>query len=391
MAEAETSSARLAYAKESSYGVNPGTGAKFMRITSESLGQKQQRTTSEEVTGNRLPRESIRTGVTAEGDVNFEFSVDNFDDMLEGTMMAALPAAPSLINSTIAVVASTQKFTAASGLSGIAKGQWFRTSGFTDPANNGIFRAAAASTGTEIQVDAGSGLVDEASAASRKIQPSQMLRPGSTLKSFTFERQWTDTTIFEPFVGMVIESLNLSIAREQKITGSVSLMGKDSVSPANSTTMGTIAAAGTQQIASAIDSFRSVREGDLAVDTTYRTTELSFTFNNATRVKKDAASLSPFGVGLGVIEITAEWTVFLSTKALIDKYKNNSTTLLSFRIIGPSASAADYVFTFTKARITDLSDPITGNSDDGYIKLSLAAETDSDGVAFQIDKVPAIP
>ncbi len=33
MAEAETSDARLAYSRESVFGTNPGTGAKFIRIT----------------------------------------------------------------------------------------------------------------------------------------------------------------------------------------------------------------------------------------------------------------------------------------------------------------------------------------------------------------------
>lgn len=393
MAEAETSSARVAYAKESSYGVNPGTGAKFMRITSESLGQKQNRTTSEEVTGNRLPRESIRTGVNAEGDTAFEFSVNNFDDFIEGLMMAALPAAPTLITGSLAVVAATQKITSSGtpSLAGMAKGQWIRTSGFTDPANNGIFRVAAASISTEVQLETGSGLVNEASASGRNVQPSQMIRPGSTLKSFSLEKQWTDVTVFEEFNGMVIESFSLSMAVDQTITGSISWMGQNAGTIGNTTVMGTIAAAGTEQIASAVESLRNIREGGFVTDSAYRTTELSLNFSNATRLKKDAASLSAFGVGLGIIEVGVDWTIFLKDKTLIEKFRNNTTTSLSWRINGPLATSPTYVFTLTKARITDSSDPISGNSDDGFLKLTIAAETDSDGVAVQIDKVPAIP
>lgn len=390
MAEAETSSARLAYVKESSYGVNPGTGAKFLRITSESLKQDQQRTTSEEVTGSRLPRESIRTGVSASGDVNFEVSAGTIDDLFEGAMMASLPAAPSVITASIAAVASTQKFTAASGLGGLVKGQMVRTAGFTAPANNGIFRLAANSTATEITVETGSGIVDEAS-ASRSIQPSQMLRPGSTLKSFTLERQWTDATIFEEFNGMVIESLSLSAAVDQVMTGSVTFMGKDAGTVGTSSVMGTVAAVNTEQIASAVEALRNIREGGYVADAAYHTTELSLQFNNATRIKKDAASLSAFGVGLGIIECTATWKIFLSSKALIDKFRANTTTSLQWRIIGLGASSPTYVITMTKARITDLDDPITGNSEDGFLNLTLMAETDADGVAFQIDKIPTIP
>lgn len=392
MAEAETGSARLAICEESTYGTNPATGAKFLRITSESLKQTQQRTTSEEVTGNRNPRESIRTGINAEGGVEFEFSVNNFDLLIEGAMMADLPAAPSLITGTLTAVAATQKITSSGtpSLAGIVKGQWVRTSGFSNAANNGIFRAASNSTSTELTLETGSGITDEVGASGRNVQPSQLIRPGSTLHSYTLERQWTDVGVFEQFNGMVIESLDLSLAVEQTITGSVSFMGKDAAAATGTTGMGTIAAAGTEQIAAAVEAFRNVREGSLAADTDYRTTELSLSFSNATRIKKDAASLTPFGVGLGVIEITASWKVFLADKDLVDKYRANSTTPLSFRILGPSASDPTYVFTLPKARITDLTDPITGNSEDGFINLSLAAETDANGVAFQIDKVPAI-
>lgn len=392
MAEAETSSARLAIAEESTYGTNPATGAKFLRITSESLKQTQQRVTSEEVTGNRNPRESIRTGINAEGGVDFEFSVNNFDTLIEGAMMNDLPAAPTLITGSLQAVAATQKITSSGtpSLAGIVKGQWVRTSGFTNAANNGVFCAAAASTSTELTLETGSGIVDEASASGRNVQPSQMIRPSNSLKSYTLERQWTDITVFEQFNGMVVESLDLSLAVEQTITGSVSFMGKDAAAPTTSSAIGTISAAGTEQIAAAVEAFRNVREGGYVSDTTYRTTELSLSLSNATRIKKDAASLTPFGVGLGVIEITASWKVFLANKNLIDKYRNNTTTALSFRILGPGASDPTYIFTLPKARITDLSDPITGNSEDGFINLSLAAETDTNGVAFQIDKLPAI-
>lgn len=392
MAEAETSSARLAIAEESTYGTNPATGASFLRITSESLKQTQQRVTSEEVTGNRNPRESIRTGINAEGGVDFEFSVNNFDLLIEGAMMNDLPSAPTVISGSLAAVAATQKITSSGtpSLAGIVKGQWVRLAGFTNPANNGIFRAAAASTSTELTLETGSGIVDEASSSGRSVQPSQMIRPSNSLKSYTLERQWTDISVFEQFNGMVIESLDLSLAVEQTITGSVSFMGKDAAAPTTSAGIGTIAAAGTEQIAAAVEAFRNVREGGFVADTSYRTTELSLSFSNATRIKKDAASLTPFGVGLGVIEITANWKVFLANKNLIDKYRNNTTTPLSFRVLGPGASDPTYIFTMPKARITDLSDPITGNSEDGFINLTLSAETDTNGVAFQIDKVPAI-
>lgn len=386
MAEAETSDARLAYSRESTYGVNPGSGAKYLRMTSESLQRRQGNTKSEEITGDRNPRQNIRTTIDAGGDFSFEFSANNFDDLLEDACMADFPAMPSVIEASIEVDGDAQKFTAASGLGGLVKGQWIRTFGFTNPENNGLFQLAANSSETEIQVLAGSGIVDESS-ATRSIQPSAMLRPGSTLHSATYEKQFTDISKYEAFVGMVVESLSLSMSREQVITGSVSLVGKDSLAPTGSTGMGTISAAGTELVVAAVDALRGIREGSLIEDTDLRITELSMTLSNATRLKRGAADDTPFSVGLGILDVELSASFYFSDDSLIAKYRNNAVTPFSFRIDCPGMS---YVFTLPQTRILDLGDPISGPSDDVYLNLTLSAETDSNGVAFQIDKLPTI-
>ena len=61
MAEAETSDSKLAKVREVTFGVTPGTTANFIRITSCSFKGNQGRVTSEEVTGDRNPRQHIRT------------------------------------------------------------------------------------------------------------------------------------------------------------------------------------------------------------------------------------------------------------------------------------------------------------------------------------------
>lgn len=387
MPEAETSDARLAYSRESVFGVNPGTGAKFFRLTSSSFQRRQGNVKSEEITGNRNPRQNIRTTIDAGGDVAFEFTANNLDDLLEDACMADFPATPTVITASIAAVAATQKFTAASGLGGLLKGQWIRTSGFTNPANNGVFRLAVNSTATEITVLTGSGIIDEAS-ASRSIQPSAMLRPGSTLHSATYENQFTDLAKYEMFHGQVVETLQMSMSREQVITGSATFVGKDSSAPANSSGMGTIAAAGTETIVAAVDALRGVREGSLAADTALRITELSMRLSNATRLKRAASDLTPFDVGLGILDVEISAVFYFSNDSLITKYRANTVTPFAWRIDCPGAS---YVFTLPQARILDLGDPITGPSDDVYLNTTLSAETDADGVAFQIDKLPTIP
>jgi len=102
---------------------------------------------------------------------------------------------------------------------------------------------------------------------------------------------------------------------------------------------------------------------------------------------KSASDLNPFDVGLGILDVELSAVFYFSSDSLITKYRANTVTPFSWRIDCPGVS---YVFTLPQARILDLSDPITGNSDDVYLNTTLSAETDADGVAFQIDKLPTI-
>ncbi|HZR80363.1 MAG TPA: phage tail tube protein [Candidatus Binatia bacterium] len=393
MAEADTSNSRFAIVKESSIGVNPGTGAKYMRGTSFSGQEKQNRTTSAEVNGNRNPRENVRTSANPEVSVDFEFSPNNLDNILEGAMMsAAFAAAPSLLTGNIQAVAAGPSFTTSGtpSLAGIAKGQWFQTSTFTNAANNGWFRAAAASTSTSVTVEAGSGIVDEAS-ASRKLQVSSLITIGTTRVSFSAEKQFPDVSVFEQFNGLVIDQLSMRFSDEQIITGSINFMGTNSVAAATSTGMGTVAAAGTELIAAAVDTLRGLKEGSLGADATHKLTELSLQISNKARVKRQITALNPFDIGIGVAEITLQATLYLRDKSVIDKFRNNTVTPFSWRIIGRSATDPSYVFTVPQGRITVLDDPIPGNSQDAYQNVTIVAETDANNIGFQIDKIIAIP
>lgn len=386
MAVADTSDARIAIVKETVLGVNPGVGAVAARITSDSLKSTQGREKSEEVTGDRNPRQNLRVEAASEGDLNFEFSANNFDEILEGTLQEEFPATPAVMSGTITAAAAGQTFTSngsSPNLSGILKGQWFRISGFTNAANNGVFRAAVDSTATTLTAEAGSGIVNEAGTGNEEVEVSQMIRIGTDLQSFTIERQWQDIDVYEMFTGMVVASLTLNIAVGTRITGTASFMGLEpsvDVTPQ----IGTVAPAGTETIATAVDNFRGVKEASFGADSPICITEMTLTLDNQTRMRRCADDLYPFSIGLGVMVVGMTFTAFLENKEIYEKYLNNTPTMISFRIEDVDDNV--YVFTIPRARIVDYEDPIGGNSQDGFMNVTIDGETDADGVGFQIDK-----
>lgn len=390
MPVADTSDARIAIVKESVLGVNPGVGAVAARITSDSLKNSQTREKSEEVTGNRNPRQNLRVEAHSEGDLNFEFSANNFDEILEGAMQSEFAVTPSPLSGTITAAASGQTMTSngsSPNLSGIVKGQWVRISGFSNAANNGVFRAAADSTSTVLTLEAGSGIVDEAGSGNEEVQESTFIRIGSDLQSFTIERQWTDIDVYEMFTGMVVNTLTLNIAVGTRITGTASFMG---LTPSVDTVsqIGSVADAGNETIATAVDNLDFVREGAIGSPSELCITELTLTLDNQTRLQHCADDLYPFGIGLGVMVVGMTFTAFLENKDMVEKYYENTITSISFSIVDEDGTT--YVFTIPRARIVDLEDPIGGNSQDGFINVTIDGEEDDDGVGFQIDKIPAI-
>jgi len=154
---------RLAYVKESSFGVQKtGANLQILRHTGESLKQTQQTTTSNEIRSDRQISGIKRNNVGADGDINFEFSFGTFDDLLLAVLMHN-PTAVTVTAITISALAADNSFNdSANGFGGIAPGQFIQVTGFTgDPANNGFFKVESA-TAAKLIVSGGTLVNDTA-------------------------------------------------------------------------------------------------------------------------------------------------------------------------------------------------------------------------------------
>lgn len=167
-----TDSNRLQFAqvRESTFGTTPGSPRmRLARLTGESLAFAPQFVQSAEIRADRMNSDPIKINEQNAGGVNFElsFPVDNspLSDWIRSGFFSTWSNAPVFDNdgtadSVVTDAGTTANtYVVASGGASVVAGHLVRATGFTNGANNQIFRAAS-STATTI-VGTALGLVAE--------------------------------------------------------------------------------------------------------------------------------------------------------------------------------------------------------------------------------------
>lgn len=151
---------RLTVVKEATFGVTPNTPRmRTMRITGEGLQYTPQFVNSAEIRSDRMMSDPIKINETNQGPINFELSFpvtsSPLASLLESLFFSPWSNTPDFDNDGTAdsVVTdagtTTDTYVVASGGAAVVAGHLVRATGFSNAANNQIFRAAS-STGTTI-------------------------------------------------------------------------------------------------------------------------------------------------------------------------------------------------------------------------------------------------
>lgn len=161
---------RVSYVMESTPGVTPTTPRmKAVRLTGESLSGAPEYIDSDELRDDRMNADPIMVGQTSGGGINFEFSYPQnqtfLSDALRATLFSDWLNTPERDNDgtadsvITAVTDTTDVFTVTTGAAFVA-GQLLRATGFSNVANNGIWKITTGGA-TSVAV-LGANLVAEA-------------------------------------------------------------------------------------------------------------------------------------------------------------------------------------------------------------------------------------
>ncbi len=229
----DTSRVQLYYVEEEQYGVTPALEMGEARFTGESLGFNIENITSNEIRSDRQITDLIQTGAESSGDINFEMSFEAFDDFLAGSLFNDWVVI-DLSGTDISVDAIDNSFnSSATDLSSVKAGQFIKVGGFTNTENNGYHKVLSV---TASKVTTSSTLVDEVAGDTITIK-GDYLRNGTTKKSFSMEKLFSDISKYINFKGMVVGTTSLNVSSGEILNGSFGFMGKDSAS--SDTSIGT--------------------------------------------------------------------------------------------------------------------------------------------------------
>lgn len=311
-----TNQATFAYLAETTFGVTPAGTGTYLRVTSDSVEAKQALAKSNEIVATRETSSLQRVGLNTEGSLGVELPYGAHDDLLQWALFSAAWTGNVTVGPATTISAANADNSlndSGSGFGSLVVGQWAKATGFTgnNAVNNGKPFKIVTKTTSKITVS-GITIIDDAAGESVTIKQGAYIVNGTTAKSFTLQKQFTDlTNEFMIALGQMIRGASLSIGVGNLITGSFELVGK-SMDSGTATVMGTPSAAPTTDPANGVDNIVAVYIGGYAVANVVSVRNIALTIANNLRMREVCGTLGPESIGAGDFDLTGTLQAYYS-------------------------------------------------------------------------------
>ena len=402
----DSSSVQLYYVEETTWGEVPAGPPTLneLRFTQDSLAQTTETAISEEIRSDRQVSDIARVAVSAGGDVGFELSYASHDDLLAG----ALADNWSTLVNELAVTANfstgspgpgvftlnTSPLPSPNWLLNITAGQWLQIGGSAvSPLNDGYYKVSSVDTVAGVIYFTTAPVTAEPTGTF--TVKGQQIRNGTTRKSFTIEKLFSDITdpqdspesaVIQYYTGMRVGSMNLAIAPGAIINGSMSFEGKQAFSVGATVGDGAPSSVSANDVLNAVDNIRDILIDGVA-DTNCQFTNVEFTIDNTLRAQPCIGQLANNGIGLGRSVVSGTIEAYLLDRTFLDRYLNFTTTSLSFRA---TLGGNNYVFDFPSIKFTTGSTDTGGNDQDVLVTVEFSGKRDAaSDFTIAINRFPA--
>lgn len=224
----------LRYIPEVTYGVTPATPTMLaVRMLDTSLNLKKETFQSNEIRSDRMISD-MRHGLrTVGGNISGELSLSAFDGLIEMALGSTFAAVAVHAAVNLSVDSTTKKITRASGswiTDGYLPGHEVLVAGMTNGGNNGVKKVVAVSALDLTLISTSAGLVTEVAGAGKTVTViGKQAKSGTTIKSASIERAFTDINQYLLFTGCVCDKLSLDIKPGEIVKAQFDFMGKDMI------------------------------------------------------------------------------------------------------------------------------------------------------------------
>lgn len=190
---------------------------------------------------------------------------------------------------------------------------------------------------------------------------TNVLKAGSVRRSFTLERFFTDIPTRLRYTGCEVNELNLTVAPNSQVKGSISFIGKDQDSSNAMITGATYPAPTNTQV---FDSFiGTIKEGGVTYGSC---TQIELSIKNGIEPNFVIGSSTTAGNTIGQSVVTGTVTAFFENVTMLNKFINETDSSLEFELVDLANNRLK--FFLPKIKYTGGQPDVTGP---GSISLSL--------------------
>lgn len=349
------------YVAESTLGTTPATPT-FQRlpITSVGLNDSIDTNQSEVIRSDRQTDDLVVVDSSVAGDCSYELSYAPYKPMLTSLLQSAGVVTVAVAGATdIAAVNASSEFTSSTTnfvSAGILVGMYVKVAGFTDAANNGVFKVTSVATGA-LGVD--TTLADEASGDAIDID-AEVVRNGAAVPdSYTFRKQMNApaaTTSIYYYRGCMINTMSFNFETGSILNGDMGVIGLTSEGTATAITGESITDVPSYDIMNSVSSITNIDISGLPAGVEFKTLNLSIDnqINEAKAIGTlGAADLAPFS-----LQITADIELYFEDTTVYNLYKNSSSFSVAFTLQDTSGNQIVMYMPFCK--FEELSVPVDG-------------------------------
>jgi len=181
------------------------------------------------------------------------------------------------------------------------------------------------------------------------------LKVGTTPKYFSIEDAANDISQYRLFTGMAVSSMSVSIAPNQMVTTTFSMVGKDMTISGSGKTVD------DATIAQPFDSYSGdVAIGDVASSSASAiVTSVDFSIDNALAPTFVVGDDSTPQLETGMATVEGTFTAYFEDAALINRFIDEDESELVVSVNDPTG-ANEYTFTFPKIKINGADVPVDG-------------------------------
>lgn len=385
----------MSYIAEVTYGTTPAVTPAFQKLrhTGTTLALAKGTMISEEIRSDRnvpdLKHGTRQTG----GEIQGEMSYTTYDDLIQAAMGGTwtAKAAPCAAATISAAAADNSINDSANGLPLLDVGDHVTIAGFTGGSTtaNQANLIVVSSTAAKMVLSGGVAFINDAAGESVTVTTlTQTLKVGSTRRSFTLLRNFTDETTggdnpYHIYPGQEMNSLQLAVGVEKIISIVLGLLGQTQGTPSDTAPAGaTFVAPTTTKV---MDAFTgTIFEGGSAIATI---TELTVSVENGLTPKFTVCTDLTRKPSVNRSNITGQITAYAENATLLKKFINQTES--SIKLFIQDSAGNGIRLNFPRIKYTGGQMDVKGQ---GPITIPLPFQALYDATAltsFSIDRIAA--